>query len=312
MTIENPNLDAAHPEIVKGLRLKKTAAIASISIAGILVATKLIAYMITDSVSMMSSFMDSTFDMIASSLTMFSIIRAALPADKKHRFGHGKVESLAAIGQAIFILASAGYLFIESMHRFVHPQKIAAIGFGIYVMLLSIVLTIGLITFQYYVIKQTKSVAVKADHLHYKGDLLMNIGVIGSFVVSHYFNWLYFDPLFATFIAFILLYSSYEIAKESFGILIDKELPEEDREKIKAIVRSHKDVCAIHDLRTRYSGHQMFIEFHLEVQGDISLKKSHDITEEIEVKIYEAFPKSEVMIHQEPCGIKDHRLDNKL
>jgi len=312
VTIENPNLDNNNPNEIRSLKLRKLAIWASISVAGVLVFTKLVAYMITDSVSVMSSLMDSTFDMMASAVTMFSIIQASQPADKKHRFGHGKIESLAAIAQAIFIIVSAGYLLLEAINRFIHPQAVLDIFVGIGVMILSITLTLILISFQYYVIKETKSIAVSADNLHYKGDLLMNIGVIGSLLTTKYFGWVYFDPLFAVFIFFILVRSGFEIAKDSLDILTDTELPDKDREKIIQIVKSHIHCCGMHDLRTRYSGHQVFIEFHLELDQYMNLKRAHDVTEEIEAKLFEAFPRAEVLIHEEPCGIKDHRLDHRI
>ncbi len=308
MNIKNPNLDATNPKQIKVAMLKKRAALVSMCVASTLVISKFFAYIFTDSVSMMSSLMDSAFDLVASSLTMFSVCRSAIPADKEHKYGYGKIEAISAAGQAAFILASAGYLFVESMHRFVTPQKIQEIDFGIYVMLLSIVMTIGLVFYQYYIIKKTQSVAIKADHLHYKSDLLMNIAVIAAMWVTYHKGWPYFDPMFGTVIAFLLLHSAYEIFQEALGILMDREISDKDRRKIKKIVNSHSDVCDIHDLRTRNSGNQLFIEFHMEVDGELSVNTAHKITEELEHELYQAFPKSDVLIHQEPKGIDDRRI----
>ncbi len=312
MSIANPYLNRLNLAEIKNIRIRKWACIASLSVAGILIVTKTVAYLITDSVSLMTSLMDSTFDAMASSITMISVIHAAYPADKHHRFGHGKLEALSALGQALFILGSAGYLFFESIHRFIHPQPVKEAVVGIGVMVLSIVLTGALIAFQLYVIRKTKSVAISGDHLHYKGDLLMNISVIVALILSHYSSWLYFDPLFAMVIVFFLLYSVWKLSKVSFGILLDEEMSDEERAKIEKLVLAHPSACAVHDLRTRNSGSQGFIEFHLELDGNLSLTKAHSITEEIELAIYKEFPKVGILIHQEPAGLDDYRLDSQI
>jgi ferrous-iron efflux pump FieF len=309
MNIANPYLNGASPEERRNMKLRRWASAASLSVASILIVVKFIAYMITDSVSVMTSLMDSTFDAMASAITMLSIIHAATPADEEHRFGHGKLEALSALGQALFIFGSAGYLFFESVHRFIQPQKVLDAPIGIGVMILSMILTAALIVFQRHVIKRTKSVAISADYLHYNGDLLMNLGVLVAVSLSYYSSWPYFDPLFAAAISLTLLYNARQVGRESFDILMDKELSEEDRARIEALVKGHPAVRAMHDLRTRYSGQQIFIEFHLELDGELSLQKAHDITEELELILYNSFPKAEVLIHEEPAGIKDHRLD---
>ncbi|MDD9899854.1 MAG: cation diffusion facilitator family transporter [Alphaproteobacteria bacterium] len=309
MSIANPHLQE---ENTADTRLKKAATMASLAVAGILIVTKFMAYAITGSVSIMSSLLDSAFDMAASFITLLGIIQAAAPADHSHRFGHGKIEALAAMGQALFVAGSALFLLFESLHRFLHPKAIAQPTIGIYVMLLSIALTLLLVLFQKYVIDKTQSVAVSADHLHYKGDLLMNLGVIATITASMYTPWPYLDPLFAGAVALYLLYGARDIGRDSVDILLDRELPDADREKILALASSHPAARAVHDLRTRTTGDRMFIEFHLEMDADMSLSAAHDVTEEIEKILYDSFPKSEVIIHQEPYGIDDHRLDDQI
>lgn len=312
MSIANPYLQGFSKDDIKGTQLKKWAATASLSVAIILITVKLFAYLVTDSVSLLSSLMDSTFDAVASLVTILSIIHAATPADEDHRFGHGKMEALAALTQAVFIFGSAAFLFFESIHRFIEPQRVREADIGIGVMIGSIVLTGLLVVFQNYVIRKTKSVAIAADHLHYKGDLLMNLGVFAALSLSYYSRWPYFDPLFATLIAVSLLWGAKSVSLEAFDILMDKELSPEQRDKIIACIRKHPAVRSVHDLRTRSSGERIFIEFHLELDGSMSLNRAHDVTEEIEKILYDAFPKSEVLIHQEPAGIDDHRLDDKI
>lgn len=310
MSIANPYLHGS--DGLENLNLKRWAAVASLSVALVLIVTKLFAFLMTDSVSLLSSLMDSSFDAMASLVTMLSIIHAATPADEEHRFGHGKLEALSAMGQGVFIFGSGIFLIFESVRRFITPIKIHEPTVGISVMIFSIVLTAALIAFQVYVIKKTKSVAISADYLHYKGDLLMNLGVFGALVLSYYSKWPYFDPLFASLIALSLIWGAYSVTRESFDILMDKEISNEDRDKIMQLVKAHSKVVAVHDLRTRSTGERIFIEFHMEVDGDLTLKRAHAITEEIEEILYEAFPQSEVLIHQEPAGRDHHRLDNIL
>lgn len=312
MTIENPNLDISTPENQRNIKLRKNAAIASVSVALFLIVLKFAAYLMTESVSMLTSLTDSLIDFLASAITMYSVIRAAAPPDKNYRYGYGKTESLAAVIQAVFIFSSAGYLFIQSVDRFIHPKQISDIGFGLYVMGISIVFTIGLVFLQSYVIKKTNSVAIKADSLHYQGDMFMNLGVIASLLLTKYLGYVYFDPAFGVLVSFLLLNSAYSISREALAILIDKELSEEDRHTIEVLARSHPKTKAVHDIRTRFSGYKTFIEFHLEVDGKLSIKAAHDVTEDIEKEIYKLFPDADVVIHQEPYGIKDYRIDDEV
>ena len=140
----------------------------------------------------------------------------------------------------------------------------------------------------------------------------MNIGVLCALGLSHFSPWPYYDPLFAGVVSFLLLGGAWRISRESYAILMDQELSDADRAKIEALVKAHPQVRAIHDLRTRTSGHRVFIEFHLELDGNLSLKKAHDVTEELEAVIYKDFPKSEVLIHPEPAGLDDHRIDDRI
>ncbi|MEZ0260600.1 MAG: cation diffusion facilitator family transporter [Alphaproteobacteria bacterium] len=309
MSIANPHLhgisDGSPPT-----SLKRWAAVASLSVATVLVAVKFMAFLMTDSVSLLSSLMDSSFDAFASLITMLSVIHAATPADEEHRFGHGKLEALSALGQAVFIFGSAIFLLFECARRFVTPIQIHEPTIAIAVMVLSIVLTAFLLVFQIYVIKKTKSVAISADYLHYKGDLLANLSVFAALALSYYTKMKYVDPAFASIIALTLLWGAFSITRQSFDILMDKEISTADRDKIMALVTAHKDVVAVHDLRTRNTGDRIFIEFHMEVDGTLSLNRAHAITEDIEKTLFDAFPTSEVLIHQEPAGIDDHRLDN--
>ena len=294
------------------MRLKRLATAASMSVATVLIITKITAFLMTNSVSLLSSLMDSFFDLLASLVTMLGVLHAATPADENHRYGHGKIEALAALAQAVFVLGSSLFLVVESVRRFITPEAVRDAEIGIGVMLLSIIMTGALISFQKYVVRKTKSVAIAADRLHYTGDLLMNAAVIAALLLATYTGWSYFDPLFALLIVGVLLRGAWGILMSSSDILMDKELPEADRRRIEEIATSHPHVESIHDLRTRSSGNHLFIEFHIEMDGSMTLSRAHDITEELEKKLYAAFPKAEILMHQEPAGINDHRLDHRI
>jgi len=312
MTVENPNLDISTPENQRNIKLRRQASMASVFVAIFLILLKFAAYLITGSVSILTSLTDSMIDFLASAITLFSVVQASTPADKQHRFGYGKMESLAAIIQAVFILASAGYLFIQSVDRFIHPKEISDIGFAMYVMAISIVCTFFLVFLQKYVIRKTNSVAIKADSLHYQGDMLMNISVIISLLLVKYSGYSYFDPAFGVLVSLLLLNSAYSISKESLAVLIDQELSEGDRHTIEIIVKAHPKAKAVHDLRTRFSGYKTFIEFHMEVDGNLTVKEAHAATEDVERELYKLFPDADVVIHQEPYGIKDYRIDDEV
>lgn len=316
MTIANPNLFAhsgdAKASTESSIRLRKLATYASVATALVLVVTKLAAYLLTDSVSLLSSLVDSTMDGFASLIMMVGMWHATQPADKEHRFGHGKYEALASMAQAVFIFAAGIFLVYEALHRFVTPQPIQHSAIGIGVMVFAIVLTIMLMVFQRYVIRKTQSIGIAADSLHYAGDLFINLSVIAAIVLTHYFSWPYFDPVFAVIIALILLRGAWQIGAGSIGILADKEFDESQRNRIYQLVLAVPGVEDMHDLRTRSSGLHDFIELHIEIDGSMSVRKAHDITEQIEASIYDEFENAEVLIHPEPLGINDERLDDRL
>ena len=310
--VEEDSDQAVTEDAGSSARLRKWATYASVSTATVLIITKLVAYVLTDSVSLLSSLMDSTIDAFASIVMMIGVHHAVQPADREHRFGHGKFEALASMTQAVFIAGSGVFLVYESLRRFVSPQQIHHSGIGIGDMVFAIVLTFMLLAFQHYVIRKTGSVAIAADSLHYKGDLLINLAVIAAILLTGYTAWPYFDPLFAIVIAAVLLVGAWKIGQQSIDILADRELSEAQRREIYDIVLAHDQVRDMHDLRTRTSGLQEFIEFHMEIDGLMTVHDAHTITEHIEDRLHEAFPGSEVIIHQEPHGIDDERLDDRV
>jgi ferrous-iron efflux pump FieF len=300
MTDPNPTASRSQPEEIA--RLMRLATYASISVALTLILAKLVAWGISDSLSLLATLIDSTLDALASLINLLAVRHALTPADRQHRFGHGKAEALAGLGQATFISGSAAFLMLEAVHRFLHPVPLQSFGVGIAVMVFSIVATLGLLAFQRRVIKQTGSVAISADALHYRTDLLVNGSVIVALLLSS-IGWVGFDPLFAIGIALYILYSAWEIVREAFDHLMDRELPEAEREQIKAIARAHRKVRGIHDLRSRRSGMATFIQLHLELDDELSLLAAHEISDEVEERLQEAYPAAEIIIHIDPVSV---------
>jgi len=274
----------------------------SVTVAIIIIVMKFAAWLATDSLSLLSSLVDSVLDVMASMISLLAVRYALMPADEDHRFGHGKAEDIAAFSQSAFIAGSALFIAVEAFSRFLNPQKIAYEGVGIAVMAVSTVLTAALITYQRYVIIKTNSSAIKADSLHYQVDLLVNIIVIVALMLTSRLGWLVIDPIFALMIAGFILFSAYRVASQAFDNLMDKEFSDAEREKIIGAVLDHPEVKGIHDLRTRSSGIKPFIQFHLELDGSISLDEAHNISDAVEIQVEKLYPTAEVLIHQDPVG----------
>jgi ferrous-iron efflux pump FieF len=283
-------------------KLLRLATYASTSVAIVLIAAKLFAWAASDSVSLLATLIDSMLDAVASIINLVAVRHALTPADKEHRFGHGKAEALAGLSQSLFIAGSAGYLLIEAWQRVIQPSAVESVELGIFVMAISIVATMLLLAFQRHVIKKTNSTAIRADALHYRTDLMVNGSVIVALLLANA-GWPGFDGLFAGAIAIYILFSAREIIVTSYDHLMDRELPDEDRQKIKALVMQHPKARGLHDLRSRHSGTMTFIQLHLELDGDLSLMAAHKISDEVERSIVNAFPGSEILIHIDPKSV---------
>ncbi len=299
---------AAGPDI-QAARLMRAAAIASVCVASLLIVTKFIAWLMTDSVSLLSTLIDSFLDAAASIVNLIAVQQALQPADKEHRFGHGKAEPLASLAQAAFICGSAAFLLVEASERVVHPKEIVNTEIGYAVLVFSIVLTIGLVLFQRYVVKKSGSIAIDADSLHYQTDVLINIGVMISLFLSSQMGWYYADPLIAILIAVYIVKGAWGIGTRALNILMDRELDDEERRRISDIVLAHDAVRGMHDLRTRTSGVHVFIQFHLELDGDITLNQAHEISDAVEYSLQNAYPNAEIIIHEDPEGVIETRAE---
>lgn len=286
--------------------MMRRATLFSLVVGGVLVALKTAAWLFTDSLSLMSSLADSLLDVIASTLNFIAIRYALQPPDAEHRFGHGKAEELATLAQSTFICGSGVFLVIEGIKRLITPEPVHNNAIGIAVMIVSIVLTLTLVFYQRHVVRKTLSSAIAADAIHYLADFVTNTGVIAALFLTSVSGWAAVDPLVGIGIAAYILWGAFALGSKAFQNLMDHEFSDEERAHINQIVRSHQDVLGLHDLRTRKSGIYRFIQFHLDLNEDITLKRAHIISDSVEDALTKAFPNTDILIHQDPLHGDKH------
>ena len=282
----------------------RRAAIASVGVSLLLVGLKTFAFFATYSVAMLASLADSALDLFTATLNLFAVRSALTPADAEHRFGHGKAEPLAGLAQGAFIAASAMFLVIQAVERLIAPQPVPHSLLALGVMGISILCAIALILYERRVVDNTGSVAIAADRTQYLADLTTNCGVIVALFLSAWMHWELADPLIALLVAAVLVWSAWSVFVPSYDQLMDHELPESDRERIKAIVRGHPQVRSLHDLRTRSAGLNTFIQLHLELDPRMELLQAHAVSDAVERDVCYAFPGAEIIIHQDPAGVE--------
>jgi cation diffusion facilitator family transporter len=280
-------------------RLLRLATRASLAVASILVVSKALAWWLSGSVSLLAGLTDSALDAVASFLNLLAVHYALRPADDDHRFGHGKAEALAGMAQALFIGVSAVLIGVQAVERLQTPQPLGDTGVGIAVMLLSLALTVALLALQHKVIRLTGSTAVRADSLHYRSDLLLNGSILLALLLTQ-FGWSQLDALFGLGIAFYILWSALQIARESTAILMDKELPGDVGEAMSDLVLAIPGVKGVHDVRTRVSGNQWFVQLHLELPGELALHEAHSLCVAASEVIRQRYPQADVMVHADP------------
>jgi len=286
------------------------AAIAATSTALILVALKIYAWFVTGASAMLASATDSMLDLFASLANVFILRLALAPADEDHKFGHGKAESIAGLVQSAFVLGSALLLLFHGVERLQNPKVIEQSEVGIWVSIIAVVLTLGLVVIQKWVINKTSSVAISADSLHYQSDLILNLGVLVAIILSQGI-WVYADGLFTIGVGIFLIVGASKIVWLSIDHLMDKELEEEKLELIRQTVLSHPKALGIHELRTRQAGQHTFIQFHLVLDDLLSLYDAHAIADDVEASLQELFSDCEIFIHQDPKSVVPRELEDK-
>lgn len=280
-------------------RLLRLATRASVGVASILIIGKAIVWWFSGSVSMLAGLTDSLLDGVTSLLNLLAVHYALRPADDDHRYGHGKAESLAGMAQALFIAGSAVLIAFQAYQRLQHPEPVGAPWLSIAVIVMSLVLTVALLAVQHRVIRETGSNAVRADSLHYRSDLLLNGSILLALVLAA-FGWHQVDAWFGLAIALYILWSAIQIARESFAVLMDEELPADVSQHMLELACSVPGVLGAHDLRTRISGNHWFVQLHLELPGELSLSVAHGISDQAADAIHQAYPRAEVLVHADP------------
>ena len=289
----------SHQHYSRWVTLASTAAVVT---APLLILGKLIAWLMTDSSSLLASLTDSFMDVSASIINLLAIRYALAPADEEHRFGHGKAESLAGLIQSAFISGSALLLMMHGISSMLNQVPVVRLEAGIWVSAGSILLTLLLVSFQSLVIRKTNSVAIKADMLHYRSDLLLNAGVLLALVLAGQ-GWHWADGLFAILIGLFLVWGAAHIGYESVQALLDRQLPEEEQARIMALCCAVEGVHGVHDLRTRQSGPTRFVQLHLELDDQLPLVQAHQIADEAELAVRQSFERMEVIIHMDPISV---------
>lgn len=281
-------------------KLMVGASIASVGTAITLILMKTFAFFMTGSVAILASLFDSIQDLMTSGINFFTVRQSVQPADKKHRFGHGKAQGIGSLFQGFILIISALWLIFESTLHFGRHEVPTHSVWGIGIIFATLILTSLLIRFQSFVIRQTDSLSIKADNAHYNGDLLMNLGVLTSLIFSYIFSIGWIDSVFGLLVGLYLLKSGLSILRASIAMLMDEELPHQVQQKIKSQLSPLKEIKKIHDLRTRQSGTQIFIQMTLILDGTMPLAKAHFIADKAEHLIHELYPDSEIIIHLEP------------
>lgn len=281
------------------------AALASVALALVLLLAKAWAAYATDSTAMLGSLADTALDVIASITTLVGVRIAAVPADTDHRFGHGKAEALVALVQVVLITVSAIGIGWRAVDRLMHGAQTEAMGLGIAVSILAILGTFALLWYQRLVIARTGSIAIKTDNVHYKSDLFLNGSVIAALVLDQALRIRGADAAFGLGIALWLLWGAFRASSEAINQLMDKEWPEEERQAFLAAAAEYSELAGLHDLRTRKSGTLRFVQFHVWVPANWTVQQAHDRLDQVEERLQERFPGTEILIHVDPEGQTD-------
>lgn len=287
--------------------LMRSASYASMVVALTLVAAKAWAWIATGSVSLLASLADSLLDLFASAVTFWAVRYSLAPADPEHRFGHGKSEGLAALVQGLIIGGSGVFVCREAIGRLVDPAPLQRPEVGVLVILAATLATVLLVGYQRYVSRRTGSVAIGADAMHYTTDILVNLSVGVAVVLTAWTGWQRMDALVGLGVGAYILIGAFQLSSHAVDILLDREIPEADRTRIKAIALRHPEVLGLHDMRTRHGGSNYIVQFHLDFPRDISLWRSHEVLDQVEEQIRAEFPECEIIIHADPLGIAESK-----
>ena len=286
-------------------KLATRAALASIGVAVLLIILKSWAAYSTHSMAMLGSLADTGLDLIASLVTFAGVRIAALPADSDHRFGHGKAEALVALVQIVLITISAGWIADRSVERLLAGSATGSAELGIGVSLVAMAATLGLIAYQRHVVASTGSVAIATDRVHYQSDLWLNLSVIAALALDQFAGLTGADSIFGLLIAAWLMFGAWRSSSHAINQLMDREWPEAQRAAFLAAALDYPELEGLHDLRTRTSGSHHFVQFHVWVPGEWTVREAHDRLDRVEEALQARFPGTEILIHLDPHGHTD-------
>jgi ferrous-iron efflux pump FieF len=286
-------------------KLATRAALASVAVALFLIGLKAWAAYATHSMAMLGSLADTGLDLIASLVTLAGVRIAALPADSDHRFGHGKAEALVALVQIVLITISAGWIADRSIERLLTGAETGSAEFGIGVSMVAMAATLVLIAYQRHVVTATGSVAIATDRVHYQSDLLLNGAVIAALALDQFAGLVGADGVFGLLIAAWLMFGAWRSSSHVIDQLMDREWPEAQRAAFLAAASDYPELEGLHDLRTRTSGSHHFVQFHVWVPGEWTVREAHDRLDAVEEALQARFPGTEILIHLDPHGHTD-------
>lgn len=289
--------------------LNRSAAFASIGAAGVLLAIKGYAAWATGSTAMLGSLADTALDLIASVATLVGVWIAATPPDDKHRFGHGKAEAIAALFQIVLISISALGIASSAVERFFAGHRVEDAGTGIGISIVAILVTFALIAWQRHVVRRTGSLAISTDSVHYQSDLLLNLAVIAALVLDRYAGLSGADPLFGLAIAGWLAWGAWGASRQVLDQLMDHEWPAEKKRRFLEVLSREPEITGVHDLRTRTSGNRDFVQFHVWVDAEMTVREAHKVMDALEARLRVEFPDTEILIHPDPEGLVDEAGD---
>lgn len=293
------SLSAADPKATRNV------ALLSVATATILIIVKAIAWRASDSVAILASLSDSALDLVASLITLFAVRYAAEPPDAEHRFGHGKAEAFSSLLQGGLVFASGALIGREAIVALLHPRPVENGLAGVVVMIISIILTLALITAQGRVLKASGSIAIAGDRAHYAADLGSNAVALVGVAAAGWLGLYWVDAAAGLVVALWLIWGAIGVFRDASDQLLDRELPEADRERIVALATADPRLLGVHQLRTRASGPYVHMQMHADLSADISLAEAHGIIVAAENRLLEAFPSADIIIHPDPRGLAE-------
>lgn len=288
------------PPSADARREKVAAARLSIYSNTLLTLLKLVVGAISGSVSVLSEAAHSSTDLVASWIAFFSVRMADTPADQEHPYGHGKIESISGMAEALLIFGAAGFIIYEAVNKLAHRQGPEHIDLGLAAMVVSSITNALIARHLFLVAEKTDSLALKADAEHLRTDVFTSLGVLAGLALVRFTGLAWIDPVAGLAVALLILKASWELTREAFDPLMDTQLPDEDQSIVRGVLESEPRVLAYHKLRTRKSGSYRYVDAHVLLDDDLSLLVAHDITEELEDRIRERLPNTEITLHTEP------------